>query len=46
MVTGKPKIDEVLEKLDDWILSKDYLYANNWYFVTCGDWDLANCLKN
>lgn len=36
----------MLSDFDKWIGSLDYLKEYNFTFVTCGDWDLASCLKN
>ena len=46
MVDGGHQIQIVLEKLEEWFNSLKYLKAENFVFVTCGDWDLSNCLKN
>lgn len=39
-------IEEVLAKVEKWFASLPYLKEENYVFVTCGDWDLSNCLKN
>ena len=45
MVTNKISLEEVLDKLEEWISTLPYLHSRNFTFVTCGDWDLATCLK-
>lgn len=45
MVDKKNDISVTLENLDKWIFSQPYLHSKNFVFMTCGDWDLANCLR-
>lgn len=46
MVENKPKLKEVLKRVEDWMGKQINLHSKNFTFVTCGDWDLTNCLKN
>lgn len=43
MVDGGHQIEIVLQKLEEWFNSLKYLKADNFIFITCGDWDLSNC---
>jgi inhibitor of KinA sporulation pathway (predicted exonuclease) len=36
----------VLVDLERWFGKLPYIREDNYTFVTCGDWDLSNCLKN
>ena len=38
-------IDQTLDLLDKWFNSLAYLREDNFTVVTCGDWDLRNCLR-
>jgi inhibitor of KinA sporulation pathway (predicted exonuclease) len=38
-------LEQILEDFDAWIRSLAFMREDNWTFVTCGDWDLCNCLK-
>lgn len=46
MVQNKPKLKEVLDKLDNWMGKQINLHSKNFTFVTCGDWDLTTCLRS
>lgn len=46
MVDSGLYLEEVLELLDKWFNKLDYLKDGNYTVITCGDWDLTNCLKN
>lgn len=35
----------MLQHVEEWFLKLPYIKEDNYTFVTCGDWDLANCLK-
>jgi inhibitor of KinA sporulation pathway (predicted exonuclease) len=38
-------IEYVLDDFYKWIESLKFLEEGNYTFVTCGDWDLNNCLR-
>ncbi|XP_078074789.1 ERI1 exoribonuclease 3-like [Mustelus asterias] len=45
MVDGKPKLQQVLQMVDDWMRKEGLLDPKvNSIFVTCGDWDLKTML--
>ena len=46
MVEECGPIEEVLINLERWFSMLPYLKQDNFTIVTCGDWDLSNCLKN
>ncbi|CAI2351013.1 unnamed protein product [Caenorhabditis sp. 36 PRJEB53466] len=46
MVDDKPTLPEVLAEFDDWLKEDSRLQADNFAFVSCGDWDLAVALPN
>lgn len=39
-------IEYVLDDFYKWVESRNYLEEGNYTFLTCGDWDLNNCLRN
>ena len=46
MVEKGKHIEYVLDDFYKWIESLKYLQEGNHTFLTCGDWDLNNCLRN
>lgn len=46
MVQSCHHIEDALQDLQRWFEKLPYIKENNYTFVTCGDWDLSNCLKN
>ena len=45
MVDGKPRLDEILKRLDEWMEKEGLLQEHvKSIFITCGDWDLKTQL--